>query len=542
MSAVATDAATISYNGYAFNSTAKAKANVEFIPDDAGRTILYQRITLTVRTIIADDDGTDGALDQIKAKLSKQGGALRFVGQGFGDLSVNVSNTNKDVKFGPVPTILSWLPIGSLRACEVEWQIVAHVSPCSRFKGLMSLNHTIDWNLDSSGLTRRTIAGHLIIAQTREGNHAPDTADAYRHLINPQLPLGYRRETQNYSLSADKSRLDFTINDSQIDSPNPYPEDVEDIDDDHEMEWQKGKAQHRHRISMTIKTKVGVPTRRAFEVFQMIADARLRQAKQSYRSRTLLESVRLRGSIYNRQSSFSIGYRIIKKIVDLQPSGGLWTPIEGDWGKWRTSMATAHSNRGHSGLAHFANEDTIVDLCSTGSIDSKTRSGPPIAIPSILAPTFQNEKPPANESWLRYHNEISIRRKQPSVMQYTLGEPDSPGRATEVNATTPTSYDSSYGESQIIQQTGPATYIAIMTGYAERVGYPIPMPVLEKIGDSPAVLIKDMFDQRSPTADLGVPVFQARWRLTYALSKAPGVVKPPANPLEGTDGSGNLTS
>lgn len=542
MSAVATDAATISYNGYPFNSTAKAKANVEFIPDDAGRTILYQRITLTVRTIIADDDGTDGTLDQIKAKLSKQGGALRFVGQGFGDLSVNVSNTNKDVKFGPVPTILSWLPVGSLRACEVEWQIVAHVSPCSRFKGLMSLNHTIDWNINSSGLTRRTIAGHLVIAQTREGNRAPDTADAYRHLVNPQLPLGYRRETQNYSLSADKSRLDFTINDSQIDSPNPYPEGVEDIDVDHDMDWQRGKPHQMHSIAMEIKLKQGIPRKRAFEVFFNIVDKRIKEAARSYRARVYLERVSMKDRPYSPTSAFRIAYRVTRALFDFRPGGGLWEPIDGDWGKWRTSMAASHSNRGHSGLAHFANEDAIVDLCSTGAIDSKTRTGPPIAIPSILAPTFQNEKPPANESWLRYHNEISIRRKQPSVMQYTLGEPDSPGRATEVNATAPTSYDSSYEESQIIQQTGPATYIAIMTGYAERVGYPIPMPVLEKIGDSPAVLMKDVFDQRAPTAGLGVPLFQARWRLTYALSKAPGVVEPPANPLEGTDGSGNLRS
>lgn len=542
MSIVATDSSTIEYNGYVFNASAQTNVQVEFVPDDAGRTIIYQKVTIGVKAIIAADEGTDDTMSSIRRKLTQQGAALKFFDQGFGDLAINAPQGDRDVRWGPVPQMLSWVPVGSSQACEIEWQVVVHVSPCKRYQGIMALNYGVDFAIDDAGQTTRSIAGYIQVAQTRVGNRIPDSADNYRNLIQPVIPLGYKRQSQSYSLSKDKSQLDFTIVDKQINSPNPYPDGVTNIKGDHDVDWRRGKNQFNNTIQMSIELAENTPPIRAFEIFHIITTKRLAAARRQYGDSILMEAVRFREALFDREHSFSLSYVVLSKLIDLSPGGGMWEPIGTDWGKWRASMGESFGSRGHSGLAHQASQDAIVDLCG-GSFDPSTQAKRPNLLPRFLAPTFQNKTPPPVRSWLKYQSDIEIVENQPTVRQQILQPADSPGRATEVNSTAPARYGGNQSGSRIddiIQVVGSASYFAIFTGHAERVGHRIPRPVLEKVGEVTAVLVRNQFADRVKSMDLGVPVYQAKWRLVYALPRAPGEVRLPENPLERTDANGKV--
>ncbi len=238
---------TLSYNGYTFDGASGVKVSVEFVKDDAERTIIYSRHTIEVHTFISDAVSTDSQLENIRARLNHQGQALTFVNKGFGDdLIVNANGGAgiRDVKWGPIPEMLYWEPVGSAGACEMIWKVVTCVPCCGhglsdRTTGVMAFNFGVDVAIDIRGLSTRTIDGYIEIAQTRgAGKTIPDSADNYRFMIQPDLPNGFQRE-QTWSISASKSRVNFTITDRQLPTKNPYPQLVTNIRGNHRSAWRR---------------------------------------------------------------------------------------------------------------------------------------------------------------------------------------------------------------------------------------------------------------------------------------------------------------
>ena len=212
---------TLSYNGVDFDGSSKVTVQVDPVKDESGRTVLYHRHTLNVSATIADNDSTDGDMRLIRQRLGEQGAELIFINRGFGDdLIVNSpGGTVRDVKWGPIPEVISWKPIGSLRACEIEWRVTTCVPVCSStsgmYSGIITINYDMAWSISEKGYTTRTITGYLEIAMTRSGRSAPDTADRYRDKITPTVPTRFKR-SQSWTLSKDKSRLDFSIVDKEV--------------------------------------------------------------------------------------------------------------------------------------------------------------------------------------------------------------------------------------------------------------------------------------------------------------------------------------
>lgn len=545
---------TLSYNGYTFDGASEVTVSVEFVEDEARRTVLFHRHTIRVKSTVAESGGTNATLGTIRARLSEAGKQLVFIQQGFGnDLIVNAPGGRmRDVEWGPKPTVLSWSPIGSYQACEIEWQVVVSVPHClsagqTRYAGIMSINYGASYSLDARGYTTRTIAGHLVIAQTRVGSSVPDTADAYLSAIAPTLPTGFRR-SQSRQLSPNKSRLDFTIIDEQIPSPVAWPVGIVAIDGRHSVAWsRRGGAAGwvRHRISLRTEVAADYPASWNYFIFADLVGRRIEAAKKSIASKgrkhVLLDELSMEEDIFGRGAQFSVGYRTTQDLASILEESGLWTPIGTDWRYWRSSMAATFGARGHAGLQHLPGNDAIIDLCgAAGTLPWNADRQRPSPVNSPKKPAFANEVPHPDESWLWYDSWVETYRERPVARQSPLQAPDSEGTVTAWNpsASAGVHYRPNTASADVLSESGRSQYWASLYGYALRAGHRIPRPFLTSVSSADAKELDGSVAQKVVANWLGVPIFASKWRINYMLTTSPEEVDAESNPREKLDGRG----
>lgn len=536
MSVISTDTSLIRYNGFTFNSSAQATVASEPVKDDANRTVIYRKVTITVRAVIADDTSTDGSLENIRNKLSEAGQALTFTNQGFGDdLQINTAGGQKDVMWGPLPQVVNWKPIGSLRACEIEWAVVVHLSPCEqKDRGLMAFNFSVDYAIDDRGMTTRTTTGYLQIALTRRGKKAPDTADSYRHLIAPTIPTSYKR-SQSFTLSADKSRLDFSVVDTQINSPNPYPPGVVNIDAKHRVKWgRKNIVTLQNSISVSVETAADAPPETAVATFLGIIRSRIGAAQSVIAKNEIwLDSVSMEEDLFSRKASFSVDYRILRCLSEILAVSGLWSPLGTDWNLWRQSMNVAYHERGYSQLRFTPESDVIVDLCGAPPSQlSNPESRPNESQGVQFALGLRNEVPPAESSWLGYDMKMKIIKEQPVVRQRILQLQEQEPSPEEPNSNKLPNFGSADGIDDVVQKTGRGSYMFLLEGKAMRAGHPIPRPAVARVGNQQAIEIDSEFKHGAVDNHLGVPIYAASFQTLYTAPNSPGEVKTRPNPKE----------
>lgn len=538
---------TLQYGTYTFDASSKVTVSSEMVQDEAQRTIVYQRQTFTVSATVAVAAGTDDTLEDIKAILGEQGSGFRFLNRGFGnDVKVNVAGGVRDLKFGPAPKILEWEPIGNSLACEIVWQVVICVPHCTgttRDKGILAFNYEVDFNIDR-GNTTRTISGYLEIAQTRQGRRAPDCADLYRRLLKPGLPDGFERK-HNFHISQDKSRLDFQVNDSQLNSKFPFPANVVSASGRHRAAWStanRGRTTLRNSISMELEMVPGVSQAQAWGIFGQIVKKRIAIAKGQGKI-ILIDELIAEEDIWGRTSAFSCNYRILQTCgACLTKTSGLWQPIDTDWRRWKLSMSSIFNERGHAELG-LPPGDAIIDLCGAAAPldvggESKTPKEP---VPSLPAgAVFKNTTPPPANSYTHYEQTVAPYRERPVQRQAVLQAPESPAEFAGADPTsrTPFNFGKSGGVSDFMQIGGRARHIVQLIGIGIRAGFPVPRPALEKVGDRTATEMSFEMPQTIIANWLGVPIFKAYWRGVYALDNGPGQVKQAANPKENVDPNG----
>ena len=306
----------LSYNGYEFDGASKIVASVEFLLDEAKRVVIAHFHTIKVSAVIANDTDLDGDMEDIRKRLGEAGKTLKFVNKGFGDdLTVKSGNIFggggrrvSDVTNGPFPKILSWAPLGDDRAAQIEWQVTVTVPICRagvpHFQGVMALNYGVDYQIDRHGDTTRTLSGYIQIAQ-QSGLDAGDTADRYRHFFAPAGIHGFARQ-QTWSVSLDKARIDFVITDTQIPTPNAYPEGITEITASHRQSWRRGKSgtQFFNTITASITPEAGLPGDRAWQVFHKLVKERMAHSKSKGKPPFLI-SLDVEEGIYSRTHNFS---------------------------------------------------------------------------------------------------------------------------------------------------------------------------------------------------------------------------------------------
>lgn len=549
---------TLSYNGYHFDGTSKVSVNVELAKDDAGRTVVGHQHTIHVWTLIQGDSGTNTEMLAIRQQLGEQGRELTFINRGFGgDLVVNTSNNGmRDIRWGPIPKIIHWEPIASYRCSEMEWEVITTLPICDngvqRWSGVMALNYEVSFDIDERGYTSRSITGYLEIAQTRIGRTIPDSADLYLNSYLTTIPLGFKR-SQSRHLSLNKSRLDFSIIDKQIPSPNAFPAGIIDIQVRHRAGWKRGSGLPRNVITAEIEVAAHMPPAYAMVVFSSIANQRLAIARAAAViadstsggqtnaiGSVLLDEFTIEEDLFSRRSSFTLGYLVPASLKQFITSCGLWASLPTTWLDWHTSINEAQSQRGYAGLNHLPADDRITDLCQPANLlGYAQRQNPYNQIVQPTLPAIKNVRPTPKNSWLKYHNNAIIHRQRPVVRQRLLQPTDTDPGTFDPQATTGMLYPQGAGLADVIQEGGRGSYYAMLSGRAARAGWEIPRPKYGTIGGAPATEIDGIFRQAITGNWFGCPIYQATWELVYALPYSPGkIIAFEPNPEEFLNGDG----
>lgn len=537
----------LSYAGFTFDGTYNLAVSVEPVKDDAKRVIVYHEHTITVKAVVVpdgNDSSTDDAMLNLRRRLGASGGSLVFKNRGFGaDIEINKGRV-KDVKFGPHPKVISWEPTGDNKAATIEWQVVARFPVCdaARFKGVLALNYDIGIAIDDKSNSTRTITGYIEIAQTRKlATTSPrDIADNYRKRFTVAPLPGFKRN-QTWNTTADKSRLNFSIVDRQINSKNPYPQFCTEISATHNVAMSRaGKGGFNasvNTLSADIELIPGKSGAVAWLIFLQLIQSRIFTARGS-KQVVLLQNLNISEDIFGRASRFSVSYRMLHCLKDFVERTGIWKPLGTNWERWATSVSPMFGKRGNAGLQAFANQDALISLCLSDldvAIDSPLRTEQQVA---DKLPSLENLTPPPKRSWLEYKNIVQIFEDRPVITQSVIqeGAPE-PKKQTALGTEDFSIVEASSSViAPIFQAAGAPLYFARMIGHAARAGHKIPQPRLDKVGDAKTKQITSNFTPGALSNMFGVPVFGAAWEIIYALSGAPGPVPPEDNLKECIDG------
>jgi hypothetical protein len=581
-------AGTLKYNGFTFDGTSQVKVNIEYVEDEAERTVILQKHTLTVRAIVATvaNSTADSQLANIRLRLSQQGQELIFINRGFGvDLIVNPvapggwDTYRNDVRWGPKPKILHWEAVGSNNAVEIEWQVETCISLCDgSTPPLLALNYLASYSIDARGLTTRTISGYYEVAQTRSGRTIPISSDAYRSIIAVNLPIlapipssnwtwegvGFQRST-NWTTSLNKSREDFVIVDKQIPSNHAFPDYAVNARGRHRAQFKRprknsGGLWNRHTISMELELAEGINPAVSVLIFSNIVNTRLLAANKDKNGaalqRTMFEEFTIEEDVFGRVSAFHIEYRVLggpdalRTFVD---TSGMWKPLGTLWSSWATSMASTFAPYGSTGIKTLAANDSITDLCGLGTTSPLANE----AVNTVAQPTFpnvaqldaiypRNIAPRSDVSFKDYQNAIYPYSNSPTVRQSILQAPTADVTANATggapSAITQFAMAAVNTTADILQMGGARRMGALIVGYAERYAYPVQRPSFSKIGTMDGAKEVDAtFSNRIVGNALGIPLYRGEWAIRYDLPNSPTTTMPPKNYEQGVESNGTIT-
>jgi hypothetical protein len=549
----------LSYNGYVFDGATHITVNTTFEYDDAQQVVTAQVYTIRVEAIIANANGLDNDMLAIRKKLGVAGRGLTFTGKGFGgDIVVGPaggSSLETDVKGGPFPRILDWRPIGDNNAAEIVWIVDVALAKCepgdARRAGIKAIVYDITYDIDSLGDTTRTFNGYIEIVR-RPGR---DTADGYRDFFQPPPLTGYKRE-QSWRLSADRSRVNFVITDTQIPTVNPYPLWVGDINGTHRFSWRRQKGGGLTRMN-TISCRIAPTSEwsgsQAYLAFLAIVEFRRRLAL-SRGQKILFLSLDVEENLFGRPQAFSVSYKFQRPIRGLVRQTGLWTPLGTSWNRWQATMGVMLDSRGASGLRDIASDNVVVNLC-TDQTSVHPNNRQEIGVRGVPRRTGEaqkkkrgalgNEMPSAGDSFLGYRMRIRTDRRRSTVRHQPIQpsiEDKGPWRIDQDFVLPPSEFKFEDGASsgQVIddvfhESTTPAMFVEL-SGDAERAGHVIPRPRLESVGGKPVKEVKAKFVQeQTGSAPGGIRIFRAAWKILYYVQRIEGAIHIPNSIIHGLD-------
>lgn len=530
----------ISYNGFTF-PTPMVKSRVRIEPkwDDADRTISYNVYTLEVEAIIAGDALAVGqTLTGIRQLLTKPAGLLIIADTGLGSpaeviVNLTINGTDADVMWGPKPRLLTWEPIGSNLAVRIVWVCQFAKSDCvliAPVNQFSALNYETRWGINGAGLTRRTISGFAEIPINRAGSGVrivSRAADQIRAQIQPTVPLGFKRTSQDWILSANRTKLSFTITDEEIASDNPYFPGVHEIEIEHNVaasiSTTLGLNRWQGRFSGTILLDKFQSKDAAWLMFLFVIRQRFLKMIE-FEETVLLTGLEFNEQIFGKRVRFSLSYLHTTDLNDILSRSGLFQPVSGtSWGQYRASLEnTAWSQRGHAGLRFQPGLDVIVDLCGgTGQLlaedaNQGLASQPREQLLGVPCPDPEH-------SWFLYDANIAVSAEHGTI-SHTLMRDSTLALEAQIGLKSgdlqqrawPPELRSSPNHFALQQSAGP-TALIMFTGRAIRVGKKIPRPKLTIPGVSIAPRPRFyLFDQKVlGHLGRGCPIHEARWWIEY---------------------------
>lgn len=576
---------TLAYNGVAFDTLTKIKVTATPVFDDAGRMVKWVEHILHVRGYItvAPNSTTDTTLGTMRSRLTQAGQALVFTGKGYNPLIVNslADGPATDVNWGPKPEVLSWMPIGNNVTALVEWQVRCHVPECDTptYKNaIMAFTSEANFAIED-GYTTITTTGSVEIPQTRgAGSGAastPDCVDAYRERVAPAPLIGFKRN-ENYSVASNRSKMTFNVVDKQM-AQQALPSGVAKAELDFSVKSQlkgTGFINWICSLSGSITVPPNSPKGTAFDVFKAIFSDKFDQARSQRRPGRagspsfITDSFEIRDSVFNPETYFNLQWRIMgSSLQAIVADSGMWKPIKNaSHSGWMAAMKAngVLSARGTAGYKMLPGDDILIDLCNGKQPSKSIFRGKTVddvftrKLPRSESlgdgrqadvPEFRGgggNKPDPGSSWLKYSAEVELQQRNDVVRHKPLNgttNDNFPNLLTAVDAdaaervtTTPGS-DAASSQPDILQKVGSPTALLVLSGYAERLGYPIEPPQLVSVGGVPCVESSRVIRHRESGVYGGIPSYVCLWRISYELPGPIRTMPMLANPLLGTDGN-----
>jgi len=394
------------YNGVELTeNTVTDRISIRPKKDSSNRVTIYNEYQFHFTTYFGDNQ-TDAQIQSIRERLTEPGKPFQFNGRGFGVFSINQSRYGaQDVVWGPETQEVSFDLFGPGVTRRMEWTFVARVSDCkgARFVGsgrVIEYNTEITHQPTKEGLTR-TITGHLVIPNNRGGlgnRQALDSADQWRDRVLPPMLPGFDREYDNFTLSEDRSRLDWTVRDIEfglnvppkfVIRPPKVRHSVSPAPGAKGLAAWVGTLSAEYKLAKTAPDKYW-PVKHFFGV--VVAD-RVGAASDTMLNdpdfdakaaaivpvRIGIEEPDIYGEVptYNLSFSWVFATRF-QKLLSRSP---MWRPVPnaGGWVEWVESLSgTVLDPYGTAQVRFRAADDRMTDLCDGGSLRSQALARLPI--------------------------------------------------------------------------------------------------------------------------------------------------------------------
>lgn len=547
----------VTYNGVLFPPLGtKISVSEQYIYDDSERTVKATQFRVRVQTIIvatgdafpadltSSEYNAGPEMHRIRQLISKPGGSLIIDHDGFASkIEINTPGSPvRDISWGPKPRTLVWEPVGNTASVEVVWECEFEIPICDggyppQFHGVAQFNYGVSFSIDNKGYTTRTIAGVIEIAMTRlnqRNRNLVDTVDAYRDRIIFGKPPNFERNVE-WMVSSDKRTANFSIVDREIQSPNAYPAGVVAISASHRVGVRRSEmTQISNVLSASIELAPTEHKSRAWMIFR----AMLENRKSATTETVFLERLEVLEDIYENRVSFEAVYWFTEaaSINAMLSQTGIFTPMklsngQDAWAEWSESMMIPLIGAGEDrGVAHLEHEwyaESIVDLCEYPRVGG-AKYPSPAPVEAIPLGPFCNQRPRPEASWGYWDAKFEYREKPRTTVSVQLQPNDLRYLDFSPSATTTSMPQVSSGEkAKRYVEDKAGSQILIYTGYAERVGYPIPRPGNITVeGKRYKPVGAGVFETKFQGVFFCQPKYAAAWKQQYILAEPMGDFDP----------------
>ena len=553
---------TLQYNTVLFPVTTETTSvSVRPIQDAADRGLKYNQYSLTVKSLFGG--GTSALsnnlmLPDVRRLLTQPGQTLVYTNKGFGDLNINTGATLRDVKWGPIPKMLSWKPLGN-NACELTWAVDFAISDCPQadYDGLLTWVYNLQYSNDLHGYTTKTHSGSIEIPRWRQvaGYKASfdRTPDSFLEQITPAVPFGFRRESSVRNLDEAKTKLTFSFVDREM--VNALPEGVVEAQISHTTQNSKSMAfvAWSSTISASYTMAKSYPRGGALKHFAAVVNDRQNAVRRQYPSVTIVNTnLSLSEPDLHGQNSFSASCSWATTLTfQAALIAGLWQPVPGtDMAMWTKSMqATAWHPRGNTRQSHDQTDDVVVSICDpamqtrtltggrgnrptlTSLTNGKTPGGPP-APASTSSPeldSLTNSQVTPEGSWLAWRCDLVYEPVDQTVVHMPL--PLRLQKSTLSNQPANVGADGGQSANPTVQRPtvqfrGDPLWYVRLVGFAFRAGFPIEPPRLLRLNGVDCVRVTDGNKGEglkfAMTNQGGLQIYRLDWNLRYVLMDLPG--------------------
>lgn len=547
----------VTYNGYEFSDQASYNATITAQYDERGITVIGQTMTLSVVDYVFPKcsgglpiTGNEIEVDLVYSKLMTAQGSLDIPDDiGLGTTNDDATVSNYYINGGPFPQSCEIKNIGGGQVTEIKWQVKFTFLPCWEADygnlGIKALNWSKQYSVDDRGFTQVVTSGYLERvpevgkASGQKTGKETGMVDTYfhRNLIVEMFPeLDNFHRDYNWNLSTNHARLNFSITDKEIQSPNAYPPDVISISfpTNVRFEWplaRKSKADIR--ISAQVTLAQTAPRVRAWQIWVYLVNARLGRWKIQPNTSLIVTSMDVTEDMYSNSYSFTLTAtlheNIYRAIAGLGMYGARFIDTWEDWAKSLEGQGNVRSLTG-GGFADLISDDGTknndnVNQCnqpSVGAEDKHYATFPRTAYQQV----FCADIPTPEGSWINSEFDYIEATTYETQVATSYAMVEINGEAVSTSEPTSGNYNGNLikGDYETCIQEAAPTLKCVWSGYTQRVHYKIPplnsKQVIESLVGQKVTLVGE---GKWRTKYLGVmdclAIYEAEWYQEFVMER-----------------------